>query len=48
MWAAEASSTQPLLSSKIVEWATVEPTIGLVAVDSSCRRPQMSIRSWVD
>jgi len=35
---AAASSTQPLLSSKMVEWATVEPTISLVATERSWRR----------
>ena len=45
---AEANSTQPLLSSKIVEWAMVEPTINLVAVDNSWRRCCIGIRSRAD
>jgi len=45
---AVADSTQPLLSSKIVEHAIVEPTISFVAKESSCRRALMGMRSLAD
>jgi hypothetical protein len=45
---AEANSTQPLLSSKMVECAMVELTINLVAAESSWRRPHMGIKSLAD
>ncbi len=48
IFGALASSTQPLLSSKMVEWATVEPTINFVVVLSSWRRPHIGMRSWAD
>lgn len=48
IFGALASSTQPLLSSKMVEWATVEPTINFVVVPSSWRRPHIGMRSWAD
>lgn len=32
----------------MVEWAKVEPTINLMAAESSCRRSLIGIKSWVD
>ncbi len=45
---AVASSIHPLLSSKRVECAVVQPTISLVALESSMRREQSGRRSLVD